>query len=205
MPEDELRIQYDVSTGGELPAHYAKGQSRPLTVVGNPVLHAPCDEVTEFGADLARLVADLFASLRTARGVGLAANQIGVPRRVFVYLCPESYDREREDAVWHAGHVVNPVLTVLEDEPDDHAEGCLSVPGPAAGVRRARRVRVRGRDLDGNDVVLDGTGLLARCFQHETDHLNGRLYLDHLSAQQREELLAEMRESTPRYPVVENA
>lgn len=200
-----MRIHYDVSTGGELPAQYAKGESRPITVVGNPVLHTPCGDVTEFGAELAQLVADMFATMRTARGVGLAANQIGVPLRVFVYLCPESYDRDQEDTVWHAGHVVNPVVTVLADEPDEHAEGCLSVPEPAAEVRRARRVAVRGRDLEGTEITLEGSDLLARCFQHETDHLNGRLYLDHLSEERREELLAEMRESEPRYPVVENA
>ncbi|NIH79151.1 peptide deformylase [Amycolatopsis viridis] len=199
MPD--LQIHYDVPAGGDLATHYARGESRPITVVGNPVLHERCADVTDFGDDLARLVSDLFASMRTARGVGLAANQIGVPLRVFVYLCPESYDRA-EDEVWHAGHVVNPVVEVTGDGTGAHAEGCLSVPGARAVVPRAARVTVRGFDLAGNPVEVTGRDLLARCFQHETDHLDGHLYLDHLTAEARETALGEM--SEPAYPVVPN-
>lgn len=178
----EIEIHYDVATGGDLDAHYARGESRPVTVVGNPVLHEPCADVTEFGDELGRLVSDLFVSMRTARGVGLAANQVGVPLRVFVYLCPESYERAG-DELWHAGHVVNPVVEVSGDETGAHPEGCLSVPGARAVVPRAARVTVRGFDLAGHPVAIPGRDLLARCFQHETDHLNGRLYLDHLTAE----------------------
>jgi peptide deformylase len=195
----EIEIHYDVATGGDLETHYARGESRPITVVGNPVLHEPCADVTEFGDELSRLVSDLFVSMRTARGVGLAANQVGVPWRVFVYLCPESYERA-ESELWHAGHVVNPVVEVTGDETGAHAEGCLSVPGAQAAVPRAAQVTVRGFDLAGNPVAVPGRDLLARCFQHETDHLNGRLYLDHLTAQRRQAALGEM--SEPAYPVV---
>lgn len=199
MPD--IEIHYDIATGGDLDAHYARGESRPITVVGNPVLHEPCADVTDFGDDLARLVSDMFVSMRTARGVGLAANQIGVPLRVFVYLCPESYDRA-DDEVWHTGHVVNPVVEVTGDATGAHAEGCLSVPGAQAVVPRAAHVTVRGFDLAGNPVAVPGRDLLARCFQHETDHLGGRLYIDHLTPEARETALGEM--SEPAYPVVTN-
>jgi len=194
MPE----IHHDVATGGDLDAHYARGESRPVTVVGHPVLHEPCAEVTEFGDDLAQLVSDMFVSMRTASGVGLAANQIGVALRVFVYLCPESYERA-EDEVWHAGHVVNPVIEVIGDDTGAHPEGCLSVPGARAVVDRPARVTVRGVDLAGNPVAIEGRDLLARCFQHETDHLCGRLYVDHLTEQARRSALAAM--SEPGYAV----
>lgn len=195
----EIEVHYDIATGGDLAEHYARGESRPLTVVGNPMLHEPCADVTEFGDELAQLVADLFVSMRTARGVGLAANQIGVPLRVFVYLCPESYQRS-ENELWHAGHVVNPVIQVAGDGAGDHDEACLSVPGARSVVRRAAHVTVRGFDLAGNPVAVPGRDLLARCFQHETDHLGGRLYIDHLTADEREAALAGMAE--PAYPVV---
>jgi peptide deformylase len=176
-------------------------------MVGNEVLHSPCGEVTEFGDELAKLIADMFATMRGARGVGLAANQIGVPLSVFVYLCPESYGPFDAATVWHAGHVVNPVLETPAKEAaaDTNAEGCLSVPGPNAKVRRSARVTVRGRDLEGNEIMLEGMDLLARCFQHERDHLRGRLYTDHLSAQERGSVLDEMRKTEPAYPIVANA
>ncbi|WP_027934656.1 peptide deformylase [Amycolatopsis thermoflava] len=195
----EIEVHHDVTTGGDLAHHYARGESRPITVVGNPVLHQPCADVTEFGDDLAQLVSDMFVSMRTASGVGLAANQIGVPLRVFVYLCPESYARS-DGELWHAGHVVNPVIEVAGDETGAHPEGCLSVPGARAVVERPAQVTVRGFDLAGNPVAVPGRDLLARCFQHETDHLDGRLYIDHLTPEGRETALAEM--SEPAYPVV---
>ncbi len=182
-------------------AHRERGTARPITVVGNPVLHRRCADVTEFDDRLAALIDDMFASQRAASGVGLAANQIGVDLRVFVYDCPDDED------VRHVGHVVNPVVEDLppgQRELDDSNEGCLSVPGAYMDVARPDRAVVRGQDMHGNPVVVRGTGYFARCLQHETDHLNGSLYIDRLSKRQRRDVLRQMAEATPRYETVPN-
>jgi peptide deformylase len=153
---------------------------------GTPVLHQRCAEVTSFDEDLVTLVRDMYASMYAAQGVGLAANQIGVGLRVFVVDCPND-DEERVVA-----HIVNPVLELpVERSLDDDAEGCLSVPGPSSDVARPDRATVRGVDVHGNPVVIEGTGLLARCLQHETDHLDGMVYVDRISAKERKRVLAE--------------
>jgi peptide deformylase len=165
------------------------GQARAITRYGNPVLHRRCAEVTVFDDGLRALVEDMFASMRAANGVGLAANQIGVDARVFVYDCPDATDTHQ------VGHVVNPVLHLpVGRELDDDSEGCLSVPGPRADVPRPATATVTGVDVDGNPVRVEGTGTLARCLQHETDHLDGLLYVDRLPAKQRKKLLAESAE-----------
>jgi peptide deformylase len=182
-------------------AHRARGTVRPITVVGNPVLHTPCRTVTEFDDDLARLIDDMFASQRAAEGVGLAANQIGVPLRVFVYDCPD------DDGVRHVGHVVNPVLDELPADErvlDDSNEGCLSVPGAYMELARPDHAVVRGQDMHGNPIAVTGTGYFSRCLQHETDHLNGYLYIDRLSKRERKDVLRQMAESTPKYETVPN-
>ncbi|WP_431947293.1 peptide deformylase [Actinacidiphila sp. bgisy167] len=182
-------------------AHRERGTARPITVVGNPVLHQPCTTVTSFDDELAALIDDMFASQRAAEGVGLAANQIGVPLRVFVYDCPD------DDGVRHVGHVVNPVIDDLPAERrvlDDGNEGCLSVPGAYAELPRPDYAICRGQDLHGNDIVVEGKGFFARCLQHETDHLNGYLYIDRLSKRDRKDALKQMAESTPKYEVVPN-
>lgn len=152
---------------------------QPIRVVGDPVLHTPTKPVTEYDEVLHTLVRDMFDTMAAAEGVGLAANQIGVDLRVFVYDCPDGQD------VRHRGVVVNPILETTErpetmPDPDDDWEGCLSVPGESFPTGRAGWARVTGTDLDGALVVVEGTGLLARCLQHETDHLDGLLYLDRL-------------------------
>ena len=152
---------------------------RPIRVVGDPVLHTPTKPVTEFGAPLKSLVADMFATMAAAEGVGLAANQIGVDLRLFVYDCRDEHGPR------HRGVVVNPELETsglpeTMPDPDDDWEGCLSVPGESFPTGRAEWARVTGVDADGAPVVVEGTGLLARCLQHETDHLDGILYLDRL-------------------------
>ncbi|KQS68663.1 peptide deformylase [Modestobacter sp. Leaf380] len=173
-----------------LPGRY-DGVARPIVTYGtNPVLHAPCTPVTEFGRELRHLLLDMFASMEEADGVGLAANQIGVDARVFVIDCP---DAAGQDVV---GYVVNPVLTVLEPvegEPEIERteEGCLSVPGPYAELDRAFRARVDGLDANGKPTSIEATGMAARCLQHECDHLDGTVYVDLLPAEQRELLLAE--------------
>ncbi|WP_153040078.1 peptide deformylase [Actinoplanes sp. TFC3] len=164
------------------------GTPRPITRYGNPVLHRRCAEVTDFDDALEQLVADMFASMAAADGVGLAANQIGVDARVFVIDCPD------ETGTHVIAHIVNPVLHLPEStgtrDLDVDDEGCLSVPGVRADVGRPVTSAVTGVDLHGNPVRIDGTGLLARCLQHETDHLDGLLYVDRLPAKQRKKLLA---------------
>lgn len=173
-----------------LPGRY-DGVARPIvTYGGNPVLHRPCTPVTEFDEGLRRLLLDMFASMAAANGVGLAANQIGVDARVFVIDCPDADD---EDVV---GYAINPTLTVLEpvgDEPAEEVteEGCLSVPGPYADLPRAFRARVDGVDMHGQPLSIEATGMAARCLQHEMDHLDGTVYVDLLTEDERERLLAE--------------
>ncbi|MFG2223628.1 peptide deformylase [Streptomyces sp. NPDC050161] len=182
-------------------AHRERGTSRPITVVGNPVLHKECKDVTEFGDELAQLIDDMFASQRTAEGVGLAANQIGVDLKVFVYDCLD------DSGVRHVGAVCNPVLDELPAPRrvlDDSNEGCLSVPGAYAELARPDYAVVRGQDAQGNPIAVQGTGYFARCLQHETDHLYGYLYIDRLSKRDRKDALKQMAEQEPRYPVVAN-
>ncbi|WP_414168007.1 peptide deformylase [Streptoverticillium reticulum] len=182
-------------------AHRERGTSRPITVVGNPVLHRELQNVTEFDDKLAELIDDMFASQRTAEGVGLAANQIGVDLKVFVYDCMD------DEGVRHVGHVCNPVLEDLPAERrvlDDSNEGCLSVPTAYAALARPDYAVVSGQDMKGNPIRVEGTGYFARCLQHETDHLYGRLYIDRLSKRERRDALRQMEEGTPRYPVVAN-
>ncbi|THA24590.1 peptide deformylase [Streptomyces sp. RKND-216] len=182
-------------------AYRARGTARPITVVGNPVLHKECKVVTDFDEDLAKLIDDMFASQRAAEGVGLAANQIGVDAKVFVYDCPD------DEGVRHVGVVVNPVLEELPADRrslDDSGEGCLSVPTAYAELARPDFAVVRGQDADGKPIRVRGTGYFARCLQHETDHLNGYLYIDRLSKRERKDALKQMAEGTPRYETVPN-
>lgn len=174
------------------------GVAHPVTTYGTPVLHRRCTPVTTFDDDLVQLVADMFASMAAADGVGLAANQIGVDARVFVVDCPDS---EGEDTGRHVvGHVVNPVLelpTGRKRKLDLDSEGCLSVPGEYADLARPDTCRVTGVDVHGEPVTFVGTGLLARCLQHETDHLEGVVYVDRLAAGERAEILAAAGLATP--------
>jgi peptide deformylase len=165
------------------------GTARPITIVGNPVLHRPCAPVEAFDDQLAVLVDDMFASMYAAEGVGLAANQIGVALRVFVYDCHD------DDGVQHVGHIVNPVLAELPPDRrqlDDSAEGCLSVPGPHHELPRPDYAKVTGVNVKGEPISVEGNGYFARCLQHEFDHLEGRLYIDRLTKRQRKSVLAEM-------------
>ncbi|MBL1117491.1 peptide deformylase [Streptomyces sp. 110] len=178
-----------------------RGTARPITVHGNPVLHKECRDVTVFDGELARLVDDMFASQRAAEGVGLAANQIGVDLKVFVYDCMD------DEGVRHVGVVCNPVLEELPADRrvlDDSNEGCLSVPTAYAELARPDYAVVRGQDLDGEPIAVRGTGYFARCLQHETDHLYGYLYIDRLSKRDRKDVLKQMAEGTARYETVPN-
>ncbi|KOV57129.1 peptide deformylase [Streptomyces sp. MMG1121] len=158
---------------GSIPG--AHGRVRPLTLLGDAALREQCREVTEFGAELAALVEDLFATMYAAQGVGLAANQVGVPSRVFVYDCPD------DDDVRHLGHIVNPRLVAADGVVIRGPEGCLSLPGLEAGTERYDHAVVEGFTAAGEPVTVHGTGFFARCLQHECDHVEGRVYADHLT------------------------
>jgi peptide deformylase len=148
---------------------------RDIRVIGDPVLRTPAAPVTDFDRDLRRLIDEMFTVMYDADGVGLAGPQIGVSRRLFVY-----------DVSGKKGHVINPELTIDDPEPVLDDEGCLSVPDREtrtplyAATPRAAGVTVTGVDKLGRPLRLRARGMVARCFQHETDHLDGRLYLDHL-------------------------
>ncbi|MGB8404978.1 MAG: peptide deformylase [Mycobacterium sp.] len=159
---------------------------RPIRIVGDPVLHTATSPVPvgadgSLPADLAELISDMYETMDAANGVGLAANQIGVGLRVFVYDCAD----ERGETSRRRGVLVNPVLETSEipetmPDPENDDEGCLSVPGESFPTGRATWARVTGLDADGQPVELEGNGLFARMLQHETGHLDGFLYLDRL-------------------------
>jgi peptide deformylase len=150
-----------------------------IRIIGDPVLHKPTRPVTTFDDELRTLIDDMFDTMEAANGVGLAANQIGVDLRLFVYDCPD------EHGVRQRGVVINPELSTSEvpetmPDPDDDLEGCLSVPGEGFPTGRADWARVTGLGRDGDPITVEGTGFLGRCLQHETDHLDGVVYLDRL-------------------------
>ncbi|MFI0719354.1 peptide deformylase [Streptomyces sp. NPDC021224] len=187
----EVRVLGErVASYPDVPPEVGRGALRRITVVGEDVLHRPCADVTDFGTpELARLVDDMFATNAMAEGAAIAANQVGVPLRLFVW------DMADEWGVRHVGHIANPVLDELPAERRrlvEESEGCLSVPGPYRPLARPDTAVVRGRDLHGNPLVIEGRGYFARCLQHETDHLSGNLYLDRLSARDRRSVLREM-------------
>ena len=152
---------------------------RPVVITGEPVLHRRAEPVTAFDDELKELITDMFETMDAARGVGLAAPQIGVGLRIFTWAM------ENEDGVPARGVVVNPYVRASkppEGNPDPHeeAEGCLSVPGESFPLKRGERAEVSGVDADGNEISFTATGWFARCMQHEYDHLNGFLYVDRL-------------------------
>jgi peptide deformylase len=156
---------------------------RPIRLFGDPVLRTAATPVTDFDKELRTLVADLTETMLDAPGAGLAAPQIGVGLRVFT---------------WHVegqlGHLVNPELRLSEDT-QDGPEGCLSLPGLSLDCVRARAVVARGFDMYGEPVVIEGSDLLARAIQHETDHLDGILFIDRLDREARREAMKAIREA----------
>ncbi|MDP5225895.1 MULTISPECIES: peptide deformylase [Arthrobacter] len=153
-----------------------------IRTLGDPVLRTRAEEITEITPAVHQLVDDMLETMEDVHGAGLAAPQVGVSQRVFTYNI---------DGV--KGHVINPVLVNSEDHQPDEQEGCLSVPGIAAPVRRFRQTTVRGVDRDGNAVEFTAEGMLARCFQHETDHLDGILFIDRLEGEERRRALRSLR------------
>jgi peptide deformylase len=174
------------------------GTVRPITRWDESVMHRECADVTSFDAGLAMLVADMVATMYAAPGVGLAANQIGVPLKVFVFDCPD------DDEIRHRGVICNPVLelpTGADRCLDEADEGCLSLPGAYAECARPDRARVRGLDHTGAPVTYHGSGLFARCLQHETDHLFGTVFEDRLSKRARRRLRDEAEEHVDDHPL----
>ena len=157
---------------------------RPIREIGDPVLRTPADEVKAFDKDLAALVRDLEETVDHPGRAGLAGPQIGVSLRVFSYNI---------DGV--IGHLVNPVITDRSEETQDGDEGCLSVPGIWAPTVRAMHVVAEGVDVDGKPLRLEGSGLMARCLQHEVDHLDGMLYLDRLERSVRKKAMRAIRDT----------
>ena len=157
---------------------------QPIRLLGDPVLRTPADAVVDFDKELRRLVDDLLETMRGENGSGLAAPQIGVGLRVFTF--------EVDDV---AGHLINPVLDYPDDEEQDGPEGCLSIPGVYVDTKRRQNVVARGFNMYGDEIQIVGAGLLSRCVQHETDHLDGVLFLDRLDSSRRKEAMKAIRAS----------
>ncbi len=178
----------DLRTGGTV---------LPITRWGTPVMHTQTRPVVSFDRELAELVRNMFATMYAAEGVGLAATQVGVDLAVFVFDCPD------EDQVRHAGVICNPEV-ILPEGKDRHLEtadeGCLSLPGAYLELARPDHALCRGQDHTGQPVEVEGTGLLARCLQHETDHLNGTVFGDRLSGRARKKLYALHEAMADSYP-----
>ncbi|MBD8060885.1 MULTISPECIES: peptide deformylase [Georgenia] len=157
---------------------------RDIRVVGDPVLRTPCEPITDIDERVKMLVEDLLETVDHEGRAGLAANQIGVSLRAFSWNIDDEI-----------GYVLNPRLVeVSEEEYQDGDEGCLSVPGLWFPTERAWYARVEGTDLDGKKVVVEGEELMARCLQHECDHLDGMLYIDRLERAQRKKAMRAIRE-----------
>jgi peptide deformylase len=173
------------------------GTVRRIVRWGEPIMHRELADVRVFDESLRRTVADMVATMHAADGVGLAGNQMDVDLKIFVFDCPDSSGQHV------TGVVCNPVLhlpLVADRRLDDAGEGCLSLPGAFTSCARPDLSRVTGLDEFGEPVEFAGTGLLARCLQHETDHLYGTVFGDRLSDRLRKKLFREAEEVSPHYP-----
>ena len=173
----------------------SSGTALPITRWGHPVLHRPSRPVTEFGPELWNLLCDMFATNTAANGAGLAAPQVGVDLAVFIYDCLDDFGRLRR------GLICNPQITLaVQPDPDTDYEGCLSLPGAYLPVSRPDFAICQGQDQFGEPVIVKGTGTLARCLQHETDHVNGVVMEDHLSPSERRNLRRQHKRVAADYP-----
>ena len=157
---------------------------RHIRTIGDPVLRTPCDPISQLDRGVRSLVDDLLETVDEDGRAGLSANQIGIGLQAFAW----NIHGDR-------GYVLNPCVVELSEESQDGGEGCLSVPDLWFPTRRAWYARVVGEDLDRNRVVVEGTGLMARCLQHETDHLKGLFYLDRLEGSVRAQAMRALREA----------
>ncbi|QLQ35256.1 peptide deformylase [Micromonospora robiginosa] len=157
---------------------------QPIRLFGDPVLRTPADPVVDFDAELRKLIADLTDTMREQNGAGLAAPQLGVGLRVFTF--------DVDDML---GHLVNPVLEFPDEEEQDGPEGCLSIPGLYFDTKRRQNVIAKGFSAHGDPMQIVGTGLMARCVQHETDHLDGVLFVDRLDPAGRKAAMKAIRQA----------
>jgi len=153
-----------------------------IRIFGDPVLTERAAEVTDIDGSLAALARDMVETMHVAHGLGLAAPQVGVQKRLFVYQLPE------QEPVT----VINPVIAEQRDE-WEYEEGCLSVPGLYFPIVRPKEIHLTGYDLDGNELSIEADEIEARCLQHELDHVDGTLLLDRLDKQQRKAAMRELR------------
>ena len=158
--------------------------TQPIRLFGDPVLRRPAIEVVDFDKELRRLVEDLTDTMLAAPGAGLAAPQIGVSLRVFTY--------DVDDA---EGHLVNPVIVTKSEELEDGDEGCLSLPGLTYPLKRSANVVAAGFTMYGDPITIEGSQVLARCLQHETDHLDGVIFVDLLDPETKKQAMKEIREA----------
>ena len=180
----------DLMTGGTV---------LPITRWGAPVMHEETKPVTSFDDELHQLVRDMFATMRAARGVGLAATQVGLGISLFVYECPDADERI------HVGAICNPVVTTPTGKDrslDKSEEGCLSFPGGYQPLARPDTATCTGLDPWGNEVTVTGDGTLARCLQHETDHTEGTVFGDRLPTKLRKKLTKAHDKAAKRYPAL---
>jgi peptide deformylase len=157
---------------------------RSIRLFGDPVLRSACDSITPGDRRVSTLVTDLLDTVAEPGRAGVAANQIGVGQRAF------SYNIDGD-----IGYIINPVVEELSGEPELVEEGCLSVPGFYFPRMRYPHARVSGIDLDGNPIELEGDGLMAQALQHETDHLDGHLYIEGLEPETKREAMGAIRKS----------
>lgn len=163
---------------------------REIVQMGDPVLRAEAEEVDTFDEELKALVRDMFETMYHADGIGLAAPQIGLSKRVIVVdLRREEEEGDEPERV----ALINPVITWESDKTEKQSEGCLSIPGLEEVVQRPARVRVEGKNADGQDVVIEADDLFGRALQHEIDHLNGVLFVDRVSPLKRRMLMKKWR------------
>ncbi len=173
------------------------GTVRPIVSWDDPIMHIQTKPVTVFDDELRDLVRDMFATLFAAEGVGLAAPQVGVDLALYVYECPD------DDMVIHRGIFCNPEVELPSGRDrvlDAAEEGCLSWPGAYQSLARPNTAICRGQDVHGDPIEIRGTGLLARCLQHETDHLHGTVFGDRLSNRARKLLDEQKVHLEPFYP-----
>jgi peptide deformylase len=157
---------------------------REIRLYGDPVLKSPCDPVNDFGTKTQALIEDLIDTTKEPGRAGVAAPQIGVSLRAFSYNVDGT-----------VGYLINPEELIVEGEPELLDEGCLSVPGLWHKTLRYPKAKLSGYQLDGTRITIEGEGLLAQALQHESDHLDGKLYLDRLSVEERKEAMKLLRQS----------
>jgi peptide deformylase len=157
---------------------------REIRLFGDPVLKSPCDAIKDFGPKTHSLIEDLIDTTKVPGRAGVAANQIGISLRAFSY-----------NVAGKVGYLINPKNLVLKGEPILVEEGCLSVPGNWHLTTRYPEAELTGTQLDGTEITISGTGLLAQALQHELDHLDGLLYLDRLTQEERKEAMKIVRKS----------